>query len=206
MPGRAATAGARVLWASDAPTQYGRPGRARWRARAQAAAWKSASGVWRSSTARTKRSRRRSPPLFSCAVQPGAVERAAQHGDGLVVRLERHREGWPSLPPCAKEKRAGSEKRAGAPCTTSATSASDCRVRGPRFSSSSRDAKSRSRARRRPPAPRPAASNPRPRRARRGARGIASRAHLGEGGIGRLTGDREQRVLRRLRLRRPPGS
>ena len=65
------------------------------------------------------------------------------------------------LPPCANEKRAGSEKRLGAPCTTSAISASDCSVRGPRFSSSSNDAKSRELAFvGQQPAPRPAASGP----------------------------------------------
>ena len=34
--------------------------------------------------------------------------------------------GWRSLPPWASEKRAGSAKRQGAPCTTSATMASAC--------------------------------------------------------------------------------
>ena len=73
------------------------------------------------------------------------VERAAQH-----ARSTRRRScsgtgnGWPSLPPCANEKRAGSSKRVGVPCTTSATSASDCSVRGPSCSSSSNEAKSRS--------------------------------------------------------------
>ena len=52
--------------------------------------------------------------------------------------------GWPSLPPCANEKRAGSSNRVGLPWTTSAMSASACSVRGPRFSTRSSDAKSRS--------------------------------------------------------------
>src|SRR5947208_1923914 len=39
--------------------------------------------------------------------------------------------GWPSLPPCASVKRAGSEKRLGVPCTTSATIASESSVRAP---------------------------------------------------------------------------
>ena len=50
--------------------------------------------------------------------------------------------GCPSLPPCANENRAGSEKREGVPCITSLTNVSDWSVRGPTPSSVSNVSKS----------------------------------------------------------------
>ena len=42
----------------------------------------------------------------------GGVERPPQHADRLVVDFSGTGNGWPSLPPCANEKRAGSSNRA----------------------------------------------------------------------------------------------
>ena len=117
----------------------------------------------RRADARRETRRRRSPSgsVRSRSARPAAIARPAasapqvlrharaapshrrlQHADGLVIDFQRHGNGCRSLPPCASEKRAGSEKRQGAPCTTSATIARARTVRAPTPGTSSRSAKS----------------------------------------------------------------
>jgi len=62
--------------------------------------------------------------LFLMA-NPGRLQRPPQNTEGLIIRLQRYRKRMPVLPACAKENRAGSEKRVGVPWITSATRASD---------------------------------------------------------------------------------
>lgn len=56
--------------------------------------------------------------------QPRLPDGRLHDGGRAVIHLGRRREGCRSFPPCASENRAGSVKRQGAPCTTSATIAS----------------------------------------------------------------------------------
>ena len=71
------------------------------------------------------------------------IETAAQHGNRFVVGLERHREGVAVLAAVGKgEARRIGEAASACRESTSAISASDCSVRGPRFSTSNSDAKS----------------------------------------------------------------
>ena len=128
----------------DRRRRCGRRGPSRSAARGRGLLWKSTSAV-NIGVRRLRRSGQAAEafelvggPLLSRGPErlagPRSIRRrssAAPGRDGRPCRRARMR----SAP--------GSENRVGAPCTTSATSASDCSVRGPRFSRSSSEAKSR---------------------------------------------------------------
>src|SRR5579884_2555087 len=76
---------------------------------------KSALGASCCSMVRVNASRRRKPSIFSeCPRRAESSERRSTASDSSYV-LSGTGKGWPSLPPCAKPKRAGSRKRVGVP-------------------------------------------------------------------------------------------
>ena len=116
------------------------------------------------------------PSSFSGVADLGGVERAAQHRDRLVVRLQRHRERMAVLAAVREREarrigRTASARRGRPRRPAPATAA--CAARASRAAAARRSRAARARGP--PPARRRAASGRRPRRARRDARGITSR-------------------------------
>ena len=122
----------------------GRRSSARWRARARWRPRRRPPDCRCRSMARVKASSREKPSSRSRRVRPGPRRAPAAAPQSTRRRPSAAR--GRDVRPCRRARTRSAPGRrtgAGAPCTTSATSASDCSVRGPSCSSSRNEAKSR---------------------------------------------------------------